>query len=187
MTQLFSVQETKLEGVKLISPFYATDTRGGFIKDYSAELLQKNGICHELKEVFYTISHKGVVRAIHFQRVKEQAKLVRVVKGSVFDVVVDLCLGSPTYGKWESFRLNDENCLELLIPKHFGHGYLVLEESIVSYKCDEIFYAEYDDGIRWDDPDIGIQWPTNEVERVILSDKDENLQSFQSFTKKLGL
>lgn len=183
MIQQFEFHKTNFEGVYLIDPFCATDNRGAFVKDYSQEVFRKNGIEHELKEVFYTYSEKGVIRAIHFQRIKEQPKLVRCVKGSIFDVVVDLRPDSETYGQWQGFHLSDKNRQELLIPAHFGHGYYVIEPSIVAYKCAEKFFGEYDDGIIWNDPDLGILWPLEEGVDVILSDKDQNLQSFKEFSK----
>ncbi|MDR0412125.1 MAG: dTDP-4-dehydrorhamnose 3,5-epimerase [Treponema sp.] len=186
MTRAFSFEKTLFEGVFLIKPFVSDDERGYFVKDYSKELFADNGITHDLQEVFYTSSYKGVIRAIHFQREKEQAKLVRCVKGSVFDVVVDLRPESRTLGRWEGFYLNEENKNEVLIPAHFGHGYLVLEDSIVSYKCAERFYGEFDDGIKWDDPDINVQWPLERVGALILSEKDKNLQTFAEWkTKRL--
>lgn len=187
MIQKFSFEKTKLDGPVLVRPFIAPDERGAFIKDYSKEVFEANGLHHDLSEVFYTVSHKGVIRAIHFQRVMEQPKLVRCIKGSVFDVVVDLRRESPAFGRWEGFYLNDEENLEILVPAHFGHGYLVLEESIVSYKCAEKFYGEYDDGIRWDDADIGVEWPLEKIggrQALILSEKDEKLQSFKEFREK---
>ena len=98
MIEKFKFEESELKGAYVIQPFYATDERGGFIKDYNVEEFRKNGIEHELKEVFYTISHKGVIRAIHFQLGHQQAKLVRCVKGHVYDVIVDLRPDSPTFG-----------------------------------------------------------------------------------------
>jgi dTDP-4-dehydrorhamnose 3,5-epimerase len=184
MIRKFSFEKTRFDGVFLIKPFVAEDERGYFLKDYSKELFASNGVPHDLQEVFYTSSYKGVIRAIHFQRGKEQPKLVRCVKGSVFDVVVDLRPGSQTLGQWEGFYLNDENKNEVLIPAHFGHGYLVLEDSIVSYKCAEKFYGEFDDGIIWNDPDINIRWTLEEVGDIILSEKDKNLQSFAEWKTK---
>lgn len=105
-------------------------------------MFKANGIEHELKEVFYTISKKGVIRAMHFQLVKQQAKLVRCISGHVYDVIIDLRLDSPTFGKWQGFDLTGENQKTLYIPQFFGHGYLVLEDSVVSYKCGEVFYSE---------------------------------------------
>jgi len=182
MIQKFSFKKLDLEGAFLITPFFASDERGGFLKDYSQEVFCQNGIRHELKEVFYTISKKGVVRALHFQRKKQQAKLVRCVSGKIFDVIVDLRKDSTTFRKWLGLFLSAENMQELYIPEGFGHGYLVIEESIVSYKCGEKFYGEYDDGIFWADPDLAIEWPIHLVEgKTILSEKDQKLQSFQTF------
>ena len=182
--QKWAFEKLELEGAYKVTPFYADDIRGGFLKDYSKETFEQNGINYELKEVFYTISHKGVIRAMHFQRVKQQPKLVRCVHGKVYDVIIDLRKDSPTFGKWLGFYLSGENMVELLIPAGFGHGYLVLEDSIVSYKCAEKFYGEYDSGIRYDDPDMGIKWPFEEIggkDKVINSEKDDNLQSFKHF------
>lgn len=187
MIEKFEFKDTEIEGLIHIKPFFADDVRGYFIKDYSKEEFEKNGINYNLKEVFYTNSHKGVIRALHFQRVEEQPKLVRCVLGKVFDVVVDLRRDSKTFKKWLGFYLSEENREQLLIPEGCAHGYLVLEKSIVSYKCSEKFYGEYDDGIMWNDKDINVQWPLEEVggiDNIILADKDKNLQSFEEFILK---
>ena len=184
--QSFEFQELGLKGAYLIKPFFASDLRGGFIKDYNVDVFKNNGIAHELKEVFYTISKKGVVRATHFQLIKQQAKLVRCVSGHIYDVIVDLRPDSPTFGKWLGFDLSSENMNELYIPEYFGHGYLVLEDSIVSYKCAEVFFPEGDSGIMYNDPEIGIEWPFDKIggeENVILSQKDLNLMSFGAYKK----
>ena len=184
MNQKFSFIETPLKGAYVINPFVAEDLRGGFIKDYNRDLFGKNGINHELKEVFYTISHKGVIRAIHFQLGHQQAKLVRCVKGHVYDVIVDLRKDSPTFGKWVGYDLSEENHVELYIPEFFGHGYLVLEESIVSYKCAENFYPEGDSGITYNDEELSINWPFELIggkSNLIISEKDLNLMSFKDY------
>lgn len=184
MIQNFEFMELDLKDAYLIKPFISWDNRGHFIKDYSKEIFEQNDIYHDLKEVFYTISHKGVIRALHFQEIKEQAKLVRCVKGKIYDVIVDLRRDSPTYMQWKGFYLSDENNFEILVPEHFAHGYLVLEDSIVSYKCAEKFYGEYDNGIMWNDPDLNIQWPLEEIngiENIINSEKDDHLQSFKEW------
>lgn len=188
MPQNFDFQETRLKGAYLIKPFCTTDIRGAFIKDYNVNTFATNGIDHVIKEVFYTISKKGVIRAIHFQAVKQQAKLVRCIKGNIYDVIVDLRKESPTFGQWEGFYLSDRDNMCVYVPEHFGHGYLVLEDSIVSYKCGEIFYGEYDSGIMYDDQNIGIQWPFERIdgiENLIISDKDLNLMSFSQFKNNL--
>lgn len=189
MIQKFEFHPTEIAGVIEVTPFNADDIRGCFTKDYSKEVFEANGIHHDLAEVFYTTSRKGVIRALHFQRVMQQPKLVRCIWGQVWDVVVDLRRDSPTFRKWLSFDLIGQKHNEILVPAGCAHGYLVLEESIVSYKCAEKFFGEYDDGILWDDPDIAVQWPLALIggrERVILADKDKNLQSFSVFMETYG-
>ena len=186
MIQKFEFQELDLKGAFKVQPFYATDERGGFVKDYNVEMFKANGIEHELKEVFYTISKRGVIRATHFQLIKQQAKLVRFISGHVYDVIVDLRPGSPTYGQWRGFNLTGENLVELYIPQYFGHGYLVIEDSIVSYKCGEVFYGEGDSGIMYNDPDLAIEWPMHLIggeENLIISEKDKKLMSFAQYTE----
>lgn len=189
MIKPFEFKQTKIEGLIEINPFNADDVRGCFTKDYSKDVFEQNNIEYNLAEVFYTTSHKGVIRALHFQRVKQQPKLVRCIYGHVFDVVVDLRKDSKTFKQWLSFDLTGDNKKEILIPAGCAHGYLVLEHSIVSYKCAEKFYGEYDDGILWDDLDINVKWPLELVggkENVILAEKDKNLQSFAEFMNKYG-
>ncbi|MEG1836464.1 MAG: dTDP-4-dehydrorhamnose 3,5-epimerase [Synergistaceae bacterium] len=182
MIQKFNFNETIIQGVFEIQPFIATDERGSFVKDYAKEVFESNGITHELKEVFYTVSKKGVIRALHFQRVMQQPKLVRCVCGHVYDVVVDLRMKSSTYKKWTSFDLSSDTNIEVLIPNGCAHGYLVLEDSVVSYKCAEKFYPEYDDGIIWNDKDINIDWPLHLIggeQNLIISKKDTALLSLE--------
>lgn len=187
MIQKFEFQELDLKGAWLIKPFYAMDHRGGLIKDYNVDVFRENGIQHDLKEVFYTVSKKGVIRAIHFQLAKQQAKLVRCISGHVYDVIVDLRPDSPTFGQWRGFHLTGENTNMLLVPEQFGHGYLVLEDSVVSYKCAEVFYGPGDSGIAYDDPDIGIDWPFDGIggkENLIISDKDLHLMSLKDYLRQ---
>ncbi len=187
--QNFEFKRTEIPGLIEITPFNAEDVRGCFTKDYSKEIFEINGINHDLLEEFYTTSHKGVIRALHFQREKQQAKLVRCICGHVYDVVVDLRPESPAFKKWLGFDLIGNLHNEILVPGGCAHGYLVLEESIVSYKCNEKFYGELDDGIVWNDPNIRIDWGLERVggiDNLILSDKDKNLQSFADFVKKYG-
>lgn len=181
MNTKFNFEKTEIDGLIKVTPFNAEDVRGKFTKDYSKEVFEANGISHNLAEVFYTTSHKWVIRALHFQRVKQQPKLVRCICGHVWDVVVDLRKDSPTFKKWLSFDLTGENNVEVLVPAGCAHGYLVLEHSVVSYKCAEKFYGEYDDGIMWNDPNIGVEWPLDKIggeKNLILAEKDKNLQSF---------
>lgn len=189
MIQKFEFEETEIAGLIKVTPFNADDVRGCFTKDYSKEVFEANGIKHDLVEVFYTTSHKGVIRALHFQREKQQPKLVRCIHGHVYDVVVDLRRDSATFKKWLGFDLIGSRHNEILVPAGCAHGYLVLEESIVSYKCAEKFYGEYDDGIMWNDKDIAVDWPLEKVggeAQVILADKDKTLQTFREFMDTCG-
>ena len=188
--QQFEFKKTAIEGLIEVTPFNADDIRGCFTKDYSKEIFEANGIKYDLAEIFYTTSHKGVIRALHFQREKQQPKLVRCIYGHVYDVVVDLRKDSPTYKKWLGFDLVGDLHNEILVPAGCAHGYLVLEEhSIVSYKCSEKFYGEYDGAIKWDDPDIQVKWPLEKVggiDQVILAPKDQNLPTLKEFIAEYG-
>ena len=184
MIEKFQFESLPLKGAYKITPFYATDERGGFIKDYNIDTFKANGLDRELKEVFYTISKKGVIRALHFQLEQQQAKLVRCITGKVYDVIVDLRPDSETYGQWLGFELSGDNRTALYVPEYFGHGYLVLEDSVVSYKCGEVFYGAGDSGIMYDDPDIAVQWPFELIggkEKLIISEKDRRLMSFREY------
>lgn len=190
MIQKWDFQELDLKDAYLIKPFFASDERGGLIKDYNVDIFKANGIQHDLKEVFYTISKKGVIRATHFQLIKQQPKLVRCVSGHVYDVIVDLRPNSATYGQWRGFHLTADNMVSLLVPEYFGHGYLVIEDSIVSYKAAEVFYGEGDSGIMYDDADISIEWPFELIggkENLIISEKDKALMSFKEYNKTVGV
>lgn len=185
----FSFQKTSIPGLIKIAPFYAEDLRGGFLKDYSWEIFSQNGYDYSLAEVFYTLSHRGVMRGLHFQRIKPQAKLVRCLRGHIYDVVLDLREKSPAFKKWLGFDLTGDNRQELLIPGGCAHGYLVIEDSIVSYKCEAAFYAPGDDGILFDDPELGITWPFESIGgkcKLIIAQKDLKLQSLKKFCEQKG-
>lgn len=180
--------ELGLKGAYLIKPFYATDDRGCLVKDYNVDIFRENGINYELKETFYTVSKKGVIRAIHFQLEKTQPKLMRCICGKVFYIMVDLRPESETYGKWLHFILSDEDVTSILIPSGFGQGYLALKDSIMSYKSSNVFWGPGDSGVKYDDPDIGIEWPFELIggkNNLIISEKDLNLMSFKEYTKKI--
>lgn len=180
----WNFKETDLLGVFEIEPFCSYDNRGYFLKDYTHEIFLQNNINYDLKETFYSFSKKNVIRGLHFQREKQMPKLVRCLSGKIFDVVCDLRKNSKTFGQWKAFILSEKNMKELLIPGGFAHGFLALENSLVSYKCAEVFSAEYDDGIIWNDPDIKIDWNIPENTEIIISDKDKSLQSFRVFKEK---
>lgn len=188
MIQKWQFTELDLKGAYLIKPFYATDDRGGLVKDYNIDIFKDNGIDYELKETFYTNSKKGVIRAIHFQLEKTQPKLMRCISGRVYYVMVDLRTDSDTYGQWRTFELSDDDVTSILVPSGFGQGYLVLEDAVMSYKAAEVFYGPGDAGIMYNDPDIGIEWPFEKIggiDNLIISEKDLNLMSFKEYTKKM--
>lgn len=180
----WSFKETELSGVFEIQPFCLCDNRGFFLKDYTHDIFLDNIVDYNLRETFYSFSKKNVIRGMHFQREKQMSKLVRCLSGKIFDVVCDLRENSNTFGKWKEFILSGENMKQLLIPGGFAHGFLAIEDSLVSYKCGEVFCAEYDDGIIWNDPDIGVNWNIPENGEIIISEKDKNLQTFKEFTSK---
>lgn len=192
MFQKFSFEKTKFEGAYLVKPFVSTDDRGNFVKDYSKEVFEANGINHNLEEIFYAANVPGVVRGLHFQRIRQQVKLVRCVTGKIYDVIVDLRPDSPTFLQWQGFYLTEDNFDQIYVPENFAHGYLALEPSIVVYKCNQGFYPEGDDGIQFDDADFGIEWPIDEIKaegfdslsKLIRSDKDKGLQTFKEYKEK---
>ena len=133
-------------------------------------------------------SKKGTIRGLHFQQKFSQGKLIRVIKGSVYDVAVDLRFGIPTFGKWLGFELSEYNHDVLYIPEGFAHGFLALEDdSIFSYKCTNKYAPEFDSGVKFNDPEIGVEWPVERVggwANVITSAKDSKLQSLKEFVEK---
>lgn len=186
MIQKWDFEELDLKGAYLIKPFFASDERGGLIKDYNIDTFKDNGIDYELKETFYTISKRGVIRAIHFQLGKPQPKLMRCISGKVYYVMVDLRPESETYGQWRSFELNGDDIVSILVPAGFGQGYLVVEDAVMSYKAAEVFYGPGDNGIKYNDSDINIQWPFELIggkENLIISGKDVNLMSFKEYDR----
>ena len=183
----FTFHETTINGLTLIEPFLAEDSRGFLSKSYEKEIFSANGIEIAPWEELRSCSRKGVLRGLHFQRRHSQDKLVQVLHGAVYDVAVDLRTGSPTFGKWEGFYLTAENRQMLYIPKGFAHGFLALEEdTLFSYMCGGRYDPESDGGIRWDDPEIGVEWPLDQVGSVIQSDKDAALPSLADFMDRYG-
>lgn len=184
MPNQWSFSETAFKELYKIQPFCMPDNRGFFLKDYSDEIFKQNGIDYNLKEVFYSFSHKNVIRGMHFQHEKQMPKLVRCIQGEILDIVCDLRENSETFGKWQSFILSEENMTELLIPGGMAHGFLARKDSLVAYKCAENFCKDYDDGIVWNDPDLNIDWQISDDVCPIISEKDMQLQSFKEFSDK---
>lgn len=175
-------EKTKLEGVVIITPDVFGDHRGFFMESWSEHKMEEAGLHYKFVQDNHSMSSvKGTLRGIHFQKGdKAQAKLVRCVKGAVLDVAVDLRHESPTYKQWVAVELSAENKKQLMIPRGFGHGFVTLTDEVeFLYKADNYYAPEADGGIRWNDPEIGVDWG---VENPILSAKDEK----NPFLKDLG-
>ena len=170
----FTFIKTDIEGVIIVEPKVFGDSRGYFMETYKETDFIEGGIPAKFIQDNQSKSSKGVLRGLHFQKKYSQAKLVRVVKGSVFDVAVDLRKGSKTYGKWVGVELTAENKRQFFIPKNFAHGFLVLsDEAEFVYKCDDLYHPEEEGGLMWNDPDVGIEWPITDDMEIKLSDKDK--------------
>jgi len=171
---MITVEDTKLPGVKIITPKVFGDNRGWFMETYSARDLKKYGIEADFVQDNRSFSaKKGIIRGLHFQKPPfTQAKLLTCLRGAILDVAVDLRTQSPTYLQWISVELTEENKKQLFIPKGFAHGFLTLTDDVeIMYKCDAFYAPEYDGGIRFDDPDLGVDWG---IRNPILSEKDKN-------------
>ena len=170
----FTFTETKIRGVYIIDVKTYGDHRGCFMETYKEADFLAAGLPYRFVQDNQSSSRKGVLRGLHFQKTHPQAKLVRVIRGAVFDVAVDLRASSDSYGKWVGAVLSEENKRQLYIPRGFAHGFLVLSDyAEFCYKCDEYYHPEDEGGILWNDPDIGIEWP--DVGDIILSEKDRRL------------
>jgi dTDP-4-dehydrorhamnose 3,5-epimerase len=176
----FKVIETPIKDLVIIETKIFKDDRGFFIESYNLRDFTSLGINVNFVQDNHSMSKKGILRGLHFQLQHPQGKLVRVISGKVFDVAVDLRLKSPTFGKWYGIKLSYDNGLQFYIPPGFAHGFLTLEENThFFYKCTDFYYPEDETGIIWNDPSIGIEWPTEKVEEVIISNKDKNLPKFE--------
>jgi dTDP-4-dehydrorhamnose 3,5-epimerase len=178
----FKFIKTSIEGVYIIEPTVFGDDRGYFMETYHEEEFKEAGLNLNFVQDNQSKSKKGVLRGLHFQYTKPQGKLVRVLKGVVFDVAVDLRRNSPTYGKWESIILSEENKKQFYIPEGFAHGFLVLsEDAEFTYKCTDFYDPEDEGGILWNDSSIAIDWPVDNIE-IILSEKDKKWKTFEENT-----
>ncbi len=175
----FTFTKTSIEGVTIIDVKAYGDDRGYFMETYKRPDFVAGGIDVEFVQDNQSSSVKGVLRGLHFEINHPQSKLVRVVKGEVFDVAVDLREGSPTYGKWEGVVLSAENKRQFFIPRGFAHGFLVLsDEAEFTYKCDDVYHPNDEGGYMYNDPAFGIEWPQVDCE-LILSDKDQKHPAFE--------
>lgn len=170
-----TVTSCEIEGLYVIEPEVREDARGYFMETYNYRDMQEKGLGMVFVQDNQSKSKKGVLRGLHFQIEHPQGKLVRVIKGRVFDVAVDLRQGSATYGKWHGVELSEENKKQFYVPEGFAHGFLVLsDEAEFCYKCTDFYHPGDEGGIAWNDPEIGIKWPIEEGMQVILAERDKN-------------
>ncbi len=180
-----------IDGLKVIEPAVFGDARGYFMETYNYHDFAEAGIDCTFVQDNQSSSRKGVLRGLHFQIDFPQDKLVRVVKGEVFDVAVDLREGSPTFGAWYGILLSAENKKQFFVPKHFAHGFLVLsDEAEFCYKVTDFYHPNDEGGILWSDEEIGVVWPMPDgmtADQLILSDKDRVQGSFAAYKKAHGM
>ncbi|MCI7223513.1 dTDP-4-dehydrorhamnose 3,5-epimerase [Fusobacterium sp.] len=186
----FKKIETEIEGLYIIEPTVFGDERGFFVESYNKNDFTELGISDEFVQDNHSKSKKGVLRGLHFQTKFSQGKLVRVIKGSVYDVAVDLRKDSKTFGKHFGLELSAENKRIFFIPKDFAHGFLTLEDNTeFTYKCTDFYHPEYDSGIMWNDKDINIDWNFEKYnlkeKDIVLSEKDKKHQSLKEYEGKL--
>ncbi len=168
-----TVETCHIEGLKVITPTVFGDSRGYFMETYNYNDYKEAGIPEVFVQDNQSASRKGVLRGLHFQKEHPQGKLVRVIRGEVFDAVVDLREGSTTFGQWFGVLLSEENKKQFFIPKGFAHGFLVLSDyAEFAYKCTEFYHPNDEGGLLYNDPDIGVEWPIPEDMELVLSEKD---------------
>ena len=168
------VTACEIEGLYVIEPTVFPDSRGYFMETYNQNDFHEAGLTMNFVQDNQSMSVKGVLRGLHFQKQFPQGKLVRAVRGTVFDVAVDLRANSKTYGKWFGVELSAENKKQFYISEGFAHGFLVLsDEAEFAYKCTDFYHPGDEGGILWSDPEIGIEWPITEGMELVISDKDK--------------
>lgn len=179
-----TVETCEIEGLKVVTPAVLGDARGYFMETYNYNDFKAAGIDVEFVQDNQSASKKGVLRGLHFQKKFPQDKLVRVIKGEVFDVAVDLREDSKTFGKWFGILLSEENKKQFFIPKGFAHGFLVLSDyAEFCYKCSDFYHPDDQGGIKYDDPDIGVKWPIPEGMELTFSDKDTKWGGIKEFRR----
>ena len=175
----FNFIKLDIEGLYVIEPKCFGDNRGYFMETYNYEDFKNAGLSQVFVQDNQSLSQKGVLRGLHYQIKHPQGKLVRVLKGEAFDVVVDIRPGSKTFGKWHGEYLSEENKRQFYVPEGFAHGFLVLsEEAEFAYKCTEFYHPEDEGGIIWNDKDLNIDWPIKDME-IIISEKDLRQKNFR--------
>ena len=181
---------TNLPGVTVFEPKVFGDKRGFFLETFRHDILLEAGINTEFVQDNHSRSSKGVLRGLHYQLTQTQGKLVRVATGAVFDVAVDVRYGSPTFGQWYGTQLDEDNMRIMYVPPGYAHGFVVLSDTTdFLYKCTDYYHPQSEQGIAWNDPGIGIKWPTSEVslsekdqKNILLKDQPaKNLPAFNNF------
>jgi len=176
-------KDLRLKGLKLIRPQVYGDERGFFLETYSQIAYRAAGIPCDFVQDNHSLSKKGTLRGLHYQRKPGQAKLLRVARGRIWDVAVDIRVGSPTFGEWEAVELSAEEHNQLFVPVGFAHGFVVLsEEAEVLYKVSKPYDPTEEKGICWDDPEIAVAWPISEP---LLSQRDRENESFADYRRRL--
>lgn len=182
------VTTCEIKGMFTIEPAVYGDERGYFMETYNLQDMAAAGLNMTFVQDNQSMSKRGVLRGLHFQKQYPQGKLVRVIHGEVFDVAVDLRADSPTFGHWHGEILSSENKKQFYIPEGFAHGFYVLsEEAEFCYKCTDFYHPNDEGGIKWDDSDIGIDWPLIPNQSLILSEKDQNWPSFRAYLSKTNV
>ncbi|MBS6787794.1 MAG: dTDP-4-dehydrorhamnose 3,5-epimerase [Lachnospiraceae bacterium] len=179
-----TVTSCDIEGLYVIEPTVFKDERGYFVETYNQNDMKEAGLDMVFVQDNQSMSTRGVLRGLHFQKQFPQGKLVRVVRGKVFDVAVDLRSDSKTYGKWFGVELSAENMKQFYIPEGFAHGFLVLsDEAEFCYKCTDFYHPGDEGGLAWNDPEIGVGWPLEEGVDLIISEKDQKWKGLKDTFK----
>ena len=179
-----TVTPCDIEGLYVIEPTVFKDERGYFVETYNQNDMKEAGLDMVFVQDNQSMSTTGVLRGLHFQKQFPQGKLVRVVRGKVFDVAVDLRSDSKTYGKWFGVELSAENMKQFYIPEGFAHGFLVLsDEAEFCYKCTDFYHPGDEGGLAWNDPEIGVEWPLEEGVDLIISEKDQKWKGLKDTFK----
>ncbi len=180
----FNIRQTSIEGVLIVEPAVFGDARGFFMETYHRAEFQAAGLPHEFVQDNHSRSRRGTLRGLHFQWKQPQGKLVRVVRGEVFDVAVDLRPGSPTFGSWVGVALSDDNKRQLYVPPGLAHGFCSLEDDTeLVYKCTDYYAPQYERTLQWNDPEVGVAWPISEP---LLSLKDASGESLAALFTARG-
>lgn len=177
--------ETRIDGLVLLEPAVHGDERGFLVETFSAAAWREQGVDTEFVQDNHSRSGRGILRGLHFQTTPGQAKLVRCARGRIFDAAVDLRRGSPTYGEWEGHELDDEIHRQLFLPVGFAHGFCVLSDlADVNYKVSSYYDPETEQGIAWDDPDVGVEWPLSDPQ---TSERDRSAPRLAEIAAELPL